>query len=158
MTLDSGLSQQLRWARRGEAHGLAVLLLATVLAVGTRLPQFSANGSAFPEPSGAELLGQSAPQAQVAPAQAQPGKASSQRWTGPGKSTPQLSGPININTATAEALQTLPGIGPTLAERIVADREAEGPFQTEEDLLRVPGIGPKRFERIRSLVRVMEGP
>jgi len=158
MTLDSGLAQEIRWARRGGAHGLAVLLLAVVLAAGTGLPQFGASGSAFPEPSGAELLGQSAPEARAAPPQTEAGKASFQTWTRSGKSKPQPSGPLNINTANLEALQTLPGIGPTLAERIVVDRETRGPFQTEEDLLRVPGLGPKRFQRIRSLVRVMESP
>ena len=68
------------------------------------------------------------------------------------------SRPLNINAAGAEALQALPGIGPALAARIVADREARGPFRTPEDLLRVPGIGPKRWERIRPLVRLAEEP
>ncbi len=158
MTLGSGSAQEIRWAGRGEAHGLAVLLLAAVLAAGTGLPQFGENGSAFPEPFRVEPLGQSAAQARAVPAQAEPSKASSQRRVEPGKSSPQLSGPLNINTADAEALQALPGIGPTLAEQIVADRQAHGPFQTKEELLRVPGIGPKRFQRIRSLVRALEGP
>lgn len=55
-------------------------------------------------------------------------------------------------------MQTLPGLGPVLAERIVADREARGPFRTAEDLLRVPGIGPKRLERIRASVRLTGEP
>jgi competence protein ComEA len=71
---------------------------------------------------------------------------------------PRVPTPLNINTANAEALQALPGIGPLLADRIVADREAHGPFRTPEDLLRVPGIGPKRWERIRPLVRLAEEP
>ena len=73
---------------------------------------------------------------------------------------PSLAFPlnININAASAEALQSLPGIGPALAARIVADREARGPFRTSEDLLRVPGIGPKRWEQIRPLVRLTEEP
>ena len=69
-----------------------------------------------------------------------------------------LVGPLDLNTADAAALQALPGVGPTLAERIVADRDAHGPFRAPEDLLRVPGIGPKRWERIRPLVRAPEGP
>ena len=73
-------------------------------------------------------------------------------------SKPLLVLPLNLNAADAEALQGLPGIGSTLAERIVAHREAQGPFQTAEDLLRVPGIGPKRWGRIRPLVQVTEGP
>jgi competence protein ComEA len=71
---------------------------------------------------------------------------------------PSLAFPLNINAASAEALQSLPGIGPALAARIVADREARGPFRTPEDLLRVPGIGPKRWEQIRPLVRLAEEP
>jgi competence protein ComEA len=70
----------------------------------------------------------------------------------------RLPAPLNINAAGAEALQALPGIGPALAVRIVADREARGPFRTPEDLRRVPGIGPKRWERIRPLVRLAEEP
>jgi competence protein ComEA len=65
---------------------------------------------------------------------------------------------LNLNTAGLEALQRLPGIGPTLAERIVTDRRAFGLFRTPEDLLRVPGIGPRRWERIRPLLRVTEDP
>ncbi len=48
---------------------------------------------------------------------------------------------ININTATAEELQRLPGIGPTRAQAIVDDRAANGPFRIPEDLTRVKGIG-----------------
>lgn len=59
---------------------------------------------------------------------------------------------ININTASAEELQRLPYIGPTLAQRIVAYREAHGPFREVTDLLQVPGIGPAIFSAIRDLV------
>lgn len=50
---------------------------------------------------------------------------------------------VNINTASAAELDLLPGIGPTLAARIIADREANGLFKTLGDLDRVPRIGPK---------------
>lgn len=56
--------------------------------------------------------------------------------------------PIDINTADEELLQRLPGIGPALAERIVADREANGPFATVEELTRVSGIGEKTLEAL----------
>ncbi|SEI96377.1 ComEA family DNA-binding protein [Demequina mangrovi] len=49
---------------------------------------------------------------------------------------------VNLNSADAAALEALPGIGPVLAARIVADREAHGPFLTLEDLARVSGVGP----------------
>jgi competence protein ComEA len=62
---------------------------------------------------------------------------------------------IDVNTATAAQLQTLPGIGPKMAERIL-DARARQPFRTVEDLRRVSGIGPKTLERLRPLVTVGE--
>ncbi len=55
---------------------------------------------------------------------------------------------IDLNRAGAAELQMLPGIGPALAERIVADRTANGPFSSIEDLSRVPGVGPATVRRI----------
>ena len=55
---------------------------------------------------------------------------------------------ININTATAQQLQTLPGIGPTIAERIVSYREENGVFESVGELFNVPGIGEKKLEEI----------
>ncbi|MGB9757785.1 MAG: ComEA family DNA-binding protein [Candidatus Bipolaricaulaceae bacterium] len=63
-------------------------------------------------------------------------------------------GPLDLNRATAAELEKLPGIGPTLAARIVAWRETHGPFRTVEDLLAVPGIGPKTLENLRDKVTV----
>jgi competence protein ComEA len=60
--------------------------------------------------------------------------------------------PINVNTANAEELHKLPGIGPKLAERIIAER-AKAPFKSPEDLHRVSGIGPKTIEKLRPLVK-----
>jgi competence protein ComEA len=74
--------------------------------------------------------------------------------TNPTRLQLSTSGPLNLNTADTETLQALPGIGPTLAEQIVAYRQEHGPFQTVEELLQVPGIGPKRWERIRHVIRV----
>ncbi len=62
---------------------------------------------------------------------------------------PLTPAPVDLDRATAEELERLPGIGPALAARIVADRRARGPFQSPEALLRVPGIGPRTLERIR---------
>ncbi len=61
---------------------------------------------------------------------------------------------ININTASAETLETLPHIGPTLAQRIVAYRTQHGPFQSVDDLLAVKGIGPNVLDDIRDLITV----
>lgn len=49
--------------------------------------------------------------------------------------------PVNLNTADATALETLPGVGPVLAQRIIADRDANGPFTSLDDLARVSGVG-----------------
>jgi competence protein ComEA len=70
----------------------------------------------------------------------------------PASSAP--SGPVNINTATVEELDTLPGIGPTYAARIVQYREGNGPFRTVDALLLVQGIGPATLEKLRPFVTV----
>jgi competence protein ComEA len=59
---------------------------------------------------------------------------------------------INVNTATAAELDTLPGLGPKLVERFLAER-SKAPFKDAEDLRRVPGIGPKTIEKLKPLVR-----
>jgi competence protein ComEA len=61
---------------------------------------------------------------------------------------------VNINTASADELTALPGIGPSYAQRIVEHREKNGPFKRVEDLLNVRGIGDKTFERIRDRITV----
>lgn len=61
---------------------------------------------------------------------------------------------ININTATAQQLQSLPGIGQVRAQEIVADREKNGPFRIPEDLLRVSGIGESTLNGILEYITV----
>lgn len=61
---------------------------------------------------------------------------------------------LNLNTATAIDLETLPGIGPSLAEEIVNFRSENGPFETIEDLLEISGIGPAKLEQLRDYVIV----
>ena len=63
-------------------------------------------------------------------------------------------GKVNINSAIASELETLPGIGQVTAEKIVANREAEGPFAAPEDLKRVSGIGEKKYDAIADLITV----
>ena len=62
-------------------------------------------------------------------------------------------GPVNINTATAGELDALPGIGPSRAAAIIAEREAHGPFASVDDLQRVKGLGTARIEELRGRVR-----
>lgn len=68
--------------------------------------------------------------------------------------TPQPPAPVNINTASAEELETLPGIGPALAERIIAYRETYGLFESVDDLINVKGIGESVLSELRDLASV----
>jgi competence protein ComEA len=63
------------------------------------------------------------------------------------------AGPLDLNTATVEQLDTLPGVGEVTAGRIVAYRSAH-PFTTVDELLEVPGIGQRRFDQLKDLVTV----
>jgi competence protein ComEA len=67
---------------------------------------------------------------------------------------PAAAEKININTASAAKLESLPGIGPSLAKKIIEFREAHGPFVTIEDLLNVSGIGQAKLEGIRDLITI----
>jgi competence protein ComEA len=72
--------------------------------------------------------------------------------------TATLPWPLNINTATLEELDLLPGIGPVLAQAIIDYRDANGPFANIEAIQDVPGIGPGKFEQIKDLITVGEIP
>ena len=60
---------------------------------------------------------------------------------------------ININTAGPEALTSIPGIGPSLARRIIEYRQKNGPFTSAEGLIKVRGIGPKKFQSLKQYIR-----
>ena len=59
---------------------------------------------------------------------------------------------VNINTATLDQLDTLPGIGPTTAQKIIDYRTQHGPFSNIEDIMNVSGIGPATFDNIKNLI------
>lgn len=87
----------------------------------------------------------------VAPASAEP-RGGSGGSRAPTKAAPRF--PLDINRASAEELEALPGIGPVLAARIVEYRQLHGRFQSVDELIEVRGIGPKRLEQIRPYVVV----
>lgn len=72
----------------------------------------------------------------------------------PAASAPVSDGRVNLNTADAAALETLPRVGPALAARILQWREANGRFAAIEDLMQVTGIGEKTFDGLRDLVTI----
>ena len=65
-----------------------------------------------------------------------------------------LTGNININTATVDELDTLPGVGPAIAKRIIEYREKNGPFQSLYDIAAVDGIGPATIIKFIHLIRL----
>lgn len=72
----------------------------------------------------------------------------------PSKGRQVPSEKVNVNTATAEELENLPGMGPETARAIVKDRESKGPFKSFNDLIRVPGLGAIRLQKIRQRITV----
>ena len=97
------------------------------------------------------------------PAKGEPGASAGTRGTagagaagstGGGEGAVGSAGPVNINTADAVQLDALPGVGPSTAAKIVADRETNGPFASPDDLGRIPGIGPKKLEQLKPLITV----
>lgn len=122
---------------------ISVLLAAvTVLFVGFTLGLFVGRNSG----SGAVTLAVS-PQMQTAPTAAA---------TAAAETVPEetVSFPVNINTADADTLTALPGIGQVLAERIVAYRRQNGSFRAIEEITKVEGIGEKKAEAILELITV----
>ena len=73
---------------------------------------------------------------------------------GGGTGDPTADGPLDLNTATAEQLDALPGIGPATAKAIIEARTRRGRFTSVDDLLAVRGIGPAKLDAIRDLVSV----
>ena len=77
--------------------------------------------------------------------------------TGQGKKQPPIK-PLDLNTATIEQLQQLPGVGPTTAKAIVRFREKSGPFRRVEDLLVIRGISKAKLEKLRPYITVSPPP
>lgn len=113
----------------------AGLNLARRLADGEQIVVGIATPAGQPPLLGSSVAGQSAPP-ERSPAPAKP------------------AAPVDLNTATAEQLDALPGVGPVTASAIVAWRAANGRFSTVDQLGEIDGIGPARLEKLRPFVRV----
>jgi competence protein ComEA len=116
---------------------------------GLNLARRLSDGELCYVPSVKEAAPTPAPVAQTAPA-----AASRVRRARRAPAIARPAGKLNLNTATAAQLDTLPGVGPGTASAILRVRARLGRFKTVEDLREVPGIGPKRFDRLRPLLSV----
>jgi len=74
------------------------------------------------------------------------------------RDNPHAGFAVNINTAGVDELSLLPSVGPTLAQRIVEERQRQGPFANIDELSRTPGIGPNRIEQLRPFILVVHSP
>jgi comEA protein len=79
-----------------------------------------------------------------------------QRATKPPVAAVVSTGPVNLNSATAAQIASLPGIGPTTADLVVQYREKNGPFKKIEEIMNVRGVGEKSFLRIKDRLTVTD--
>lgn len=90
------------------------------------------------------------------PAAAQQAKTGGTSAPSASKSSPAPTSPINLNTATQAQFESLPGIGPKVAQRIIEYRQKNGQFKKIEDLMNVKGIGEKSFLKLKPYLTVSE--
>jgi competence protein ComEA len=128
-------------ARVADAVALAGGLLGSADAAAVNLARILADGEQVYFP----VQGESAPSA---------GGAGGPASAGGAGSAGTVDGKVDINHADAATLETLPGIGPATAQKIIDEREANGPYASVEDLMRVAGIGEKRVAALADLVVV----
>lgn len=127
-------------------QGIPVLLIITIMFAAFTLGYFVGyNRRSSPVTLSIPGSMQTVPAESTAPAEMEPAETNSQ---------PEVSFPIDLNTAKAEEFMALPGIEEVLAQRIIAYREENGGFTCVEDILNVEGIGKKRFEEIVNLITI----
>jgi competence protein ComEA len=122
------------------------------LYIPTRKEQSEGGAPPVADVSAASIPEMPAPTKSVA--RARPSHRESRRGSKPDKLTIPGQGQINLNTASAEELQRLPGVGPAMAARLLAFRQENHGFRSVEDLLQVSGIGEKKFAKLRPFVTV----
>ena len=130
------------------AERKALLFFAAVIALGASTRAIRALRSRSPADLGAraalELQIKAADSARRASR-----KPKGERTT---KAPPKPTGPVDLDVASAQEIEALRHVGPTLAKRIIADRDSFGPFGSIEGLLRVKGVGPSMVEKLGASV------
>jgi comEA protein len=138
------------WAS-GPAKYAAAIVMGIAAIVGMAI---SYVGNSRPVPRFAETSAAEETASPAADPEAAPASASAESPAETPAGVPSLA--VNLNTATAQQLELLPGIGPALAQRIIEERARRGLFKSVDDLDKVKGIGPRTLAKLRPLVRVDE--
>lgn len=125
----------------------ALCCIAVVLINFMGMPPFDSTAAAVSTPMSSRAA-DSTGASSLSPASAAPSSKAS------ASSSATSGAPVNINTADADALASLPGIGDTLAQRIIDYRNAHGPFTSTAQLDQVTGIGQKRMAELKGLITV----
>ena len=130
------------------AERKALLFFSVVLVLGTATRAYRSTRSS---PVGAEANAALATQIKAADSARKAGKKPKRGKKAKAPVAPR-PGPVDLDVATADEIESLRHIGPALARRIVADRDSFGPFGSREELLRVRGIGPSMVEKLDTSV------
>ena len=132
--------------------GAAAAILALTLAC-TAVGYFLGRATVSPGMAAVVVTERGAPEQETALISPKETK-TAERTAEPLSEAAEETNPVDFKAASREELESLPGIGPKLAERIVSYREENGPFTTAEELCEVSGIGEKLLEKIRAQIVV----